>query len=71
MAVSNAATGAGTGAALLNSVGGLFVLLAFLFGGRPRGLGGFGFGITLKYLSHPCLRRLCIEFIAWIDHSIS
>jgi hypothetical protein len=32
LAVSNAATGAGTGAALLNSVGGLFVLLAFLFG---------------------------------------
>ena len=22
-------------------------------------------------LSHPCLRRLCIECIAWIDHSIS
>ena len=22
-------------------------------------------------LSHPCLCRLCIEFIAWIDHSIS
>jgi len=42
LAVSNAATGAGTGAALLNSVGGLFVLLALLFGWRPRGLGGFG-----------------------------
>ena len=34
--VSNAATGAGTGAAVLNTVGGLLALLAFLFGGRPR-----------------------------------
>jgi hypothetical protein len=46
---TNAATGAETGAAVSITVGGLFALLAFLFGGRPRALGGFGFGTSLKY----------------------
>jgi hypothetical protein len=45
--------GEGTGASVLNTVGGLFALLAFLFGGQPRALGGFGFGTTLKYCYIP------------------
>ena len=46
-------TGTGTSAGIFNSLGGIFVIVPLLFGGRPLGLAGFGVCFTWKYCFIP------------------